>query len=600
MSFVIDQQKKSILSGVVIIVLLWLSWQWFFCRFYVAPDRMAVITAKIGKKLPDGKILAGPKEKGIREEVLSEGRYFFNPIFYTHEIFDVIKINPGQVGIVTSKIGNDLPDGEFLADKEQKGIQKDVLGPGKYRLNPYGYHVDIFTALNIPIGYVGVVTSLSGTKAEQGKFASKGEKGVMKNVLQPGLYYINPKQYKVNVLEIGINQVSLIGGENMPGILQADVVGLSQGDRRMQSAVMSREAQAPAPAVQLYTKSNLQSANQALVGASEQRAISSFDKSKRSVRDDMGAGFSAPMAESLQEASSPVHHLDIDQFVEFPSKDGFHIQIDMTVEFELLPPFIASIYSRYGELTDVVEKIIMPQILSISRLKGSEYKAKDFIMGEGRETFQKDLTKELMKTMEEKEIKIHSALIRNVSVPMQILAPIQAASIAIEENLTNIEKQETAKKRGELNKETMLIKQNSEKVEQETRKIVAEIQATLEKEVAQIGAQTKKEVSDLERQIAIVDADKERKLGTANADVSKMIGNARSEGFHLKVQAFNDPKAYSLYEMATNLPTDMKIAIIHAGTGTLWTDIDTMVGAGDLGGMKILEMGQQGQPAQKK
>ena len=32
-----------------------------------------------------------------------------------------------------------------------------------------------------------------------------------RDVLQPGLYFVNPREYKVDVLEIGVNQVSLLG-----------------------------------------------------------------------------------------------------------------------------------------------------------------------------------------------------------------------------------------------------------------------------------------------------------------------------------------------------------------------------------------------------
>ena len=35
----------SILAVLVVVALIWLLWTWGFCRFYVAPDRMAVITA---------------------------------------------------------------------------------------------------------------------------------------------------------------------------------------------------------------------------------------------------------------------------------------------------------------------------------------------------------------------------------------------------------------------------------------------------------------------------------------------------------------------------------------------------------------------------
>jgi len=51
----------------------------------------------------------------------------------------------------------------------------------------------------------------------------------------------------------------------------------------------------------------------------------------------------------------------------------------------------------------------MPQIASISRNKGSEYRAKDFIVGAGREKFQKDLTQALANTLAQKKLIIHNA-----------------------------------------------------------------------------------------------------------------------------------------------------------------------------------------------
>ena len=111
--------------------------------------------------------------------------------------------------------------------------------------------------------------------------------------------------------------------------------------------------------------------------------------------------------------------------------------MDMTVEFELLPGDLSRIYLVFGDLPKVVEKILLPQILSISRIKGSSYKAQDFIVGDGRETFQNNLRSDLVEAMKEKNIIIHNAIIRNVAIPENILKPIQEASIAVEQNLTN-------------------------------------------------------------------------------------------------------------------------------------------------------------------
>ena len=101
---------------------------------------------------------------------------------------DDVMIRPGQVGIVTCKLGESLPDGEFLVDGDigstrYKGILRKALHPGRYRINPYGYEVKVVKTqkmlsgnqekysgwVEIPTGYVGVVTNLSDNPLLQQK-----------------------------------------------------------------------------------------------------------------------------------------------------------------------------------------------------------------------------------------------------------------------------------------------------------------------------------------------------------------------------------------------------------------------------------------------
>ena len=185
---------------------------WTCCRVYVPAGEMAIVTAKTGRPLPPGRILAEPGEKGVQRVPLAEGRHFLNPINNDWRIVRAMTIPAGSVGVVTSKTGKELAAGEILApDEDSKGVWKRVLGPGTYRLNPEGYDIAVMSAINIPIGYAGVVTSLTGKPAPKGQFAGPGEKGVHEKILQPGLYYVNPRAYQVDVVEVGMNQVSIVG-----------------------------------------------------------------------------------------------------------------------------------------------------------------------------------------------------------------------------------------------------------------------------------------------------------------------------------------------------------------------------------------------------
>jgi hypothetical protein len=570
--------KTSVALGAALVAVcfaVWGAWEWAFCRFYVGPNEMAVITAKSGEPLPPGQILAHKGQRGVQEEVLAEGRHFLNPIEFEHQTLPVTIIPAGKLGIITSKVGKELPEGEFLAAPGEKGIWRRVLGPGKYRLNPVGYKIDIEDAISIPIGYVGVITSLSGQQAPEGEFAKAGEKGVRADILQPGLYYVNPREFKVDVLEVGVNQVSLVGTKGGNVVTKSQIQTNNGAMQQLDRNMLAQQQQKREEYFET-TKSMLSNAPAAPpAGSADTRQQADRDKSR-------GALHAIPETANFM----------LNQVVEFPSRDGFEISLDMTVEFELLPENMAWIFRSYGDLPAAVDKIIMPQILSISRLKGSAYGARDFIIGEGREKFQDDMTEALAKALGEKKIIIHNALIRHVNVPMQILDPIQQASVAQEQDLTNKEKQNTAKKQAELNTELSLIDQRRLEVAQETEKLKAEIKADQIKQVAEIGGETMKSVADIDKQSAAVRAEKTTTLGKAEAEVVRLVEGEKAKGYQMKIKAFGDPVAYNLWTFATSLSDEMKINILHTGPGTLWTDLDK-AGTGNLGGAKLIQESQQ-------
>lgn len=586
----------GLLSVVVCLGLFWVAYQWLFCRFYVGPGEMAVVISKTGESLPPGQILARKGQKGIQEEVLGEGRHFRDVFLYDVEIRKAITIPPGKIGIVTSKVGSDLPPGEFLAEPGQKGIWRRALGPGRYRLNPYGYQVEVVDALSIPIGFAGVVTSLSGKPTASGEFASPGEKGVRADILQPGLYYANPKEFRIDVLEIGINQVSLLGKEG--GAVVTKKAALQP---EASGAVSALQAQAIREQME-RRKDYLEKSR-----VTSEALKASGDKTRVPTVPPVSEGKPAPatvektplmvlprdQARAAVEKPHPaveaaVSGFVLDQFVTFPSRDGFEINLDMTVEFELRPESIAWIFRQFGDLPAVVDKILMPQILSVSRLKGSAYRATDFIVGEGREKFQIDLKDTLAKTLAERQILIHNALIRHVNVPEEILEPIRQSSIAQEQDLTNQEKQNTARKQAQLNTEMSLIQQRGAEVAQQTERIKAVITAEQEKNVAEIAGETLKKVSEIEKSSAEIRAWKVLRLGQANAEVIRKVEGEKAKGLFLKARAFGDPAAFSVWEFANGLSPELTVRIIHAGQGTLWTDLEKAT-LGELGGAAILE-----------
>lgn len=547
---------------------------WTFCRVYVPAGHMAIVTSKTGKELPSGQILAEPGEKGVQRIPLAEGRHFLNPINNDWRIVPVVTVEVGQVAVVTSKSGKELPPGEILAaDALSKGVWKDVLGPGTYRLNPEGYDIKKMDAISIPIGYVGVVTSQTGKPAKPGAFAGAGEKGVMEKVLQPGLYYVNSRAYQIDVVEVGMNQVSIVGKSGTVVLTKGQLINVNGALKELQENTLARQIEKRDD----YVKSNRDS------GILSQREASSLNVAQKANYAPMKANEISDnelVQKRKQVAKQPPKTptqdnvaFGMNQFVQFPSSDGFSILLDMTVEFELLPENISRIFMLYGDLPAVVSKIILPQILSVSRMKGSDYKARDFIDGGGREKFQNEMTAELVRILGEKHILVRNAIVRHVEVPEDILHPIQQASVAKERDLTNKTERETAKKQAELNTENAMVVQLKKETEQETEKITATTAAERNKEVAIIDAQAKLEVAKLDLERAALEAKIIETRGGANVKAKFAVDNEKALGEQRRAKVFKDSATLADLIFAEQLSSQLEIKILHAGEGTLWTDL---------------------------
>ncbi len=151
------------------------------------------------------------------------GRHFYCPIWWERTIVDDVVVQPGQLAVVTSKLGDDLLSGQYLVDGDlgeakSKGILRRTFGPGRYRINSYGYEVNIVKTeqvdagngqtkysgwVHVYPGYVGVVTYLTDN-------AALGRKaGIQNDTLPPGLYPINPREMQIDEISIGYNDEEL-------------------------------------------------------------------------------------------------------------------------------------------------------------------------------------------------------------------------------------------------------------------------------------------------------------------------------------------------------------------------------------------------------
>jgi hypothetical protein len=511
-------------------------WVWVVENTDVPPDKILVLVAKTGKEMPPGQIIANPGQKGVLLEPLGPGRHFINPFLYERQFRNQVVVQGGEVGIVISKSGRELPPGEFLAGPDERGIQREVLLPGTYRLNPYAYEVRVVKMIEIDPGYVGVVTARSGRPA-QSQLAEPGERGVMKTVLQPGLYALNPEAYSVERIEIGYNQITMAHAGKLPA---TQTIGQIVGKDRQATAI----------------------------------------------------GDALPKSEVPSQAGLPVLPA-----VTFPSSDGFQITIDVTLLWQLLPQDAPSVVARYGNIRKIEDNILIPQINSTARIKGSTFGAVDFIVGDKREEFQRAFQETIEITLVEKKLQVDLALVQDTLVPDNISGPIQDSRIAAEWNITNVEKTKTEAKKGELDENVGKIRQTEQVVEYETQRLEGNIKAEQEKQVNETAAQTRLLVADLARQTAAIRADIKRKLGGAEAKVVEMKGKSEGDGYKMLVQAAGGPSDYTAYQFAKQLPEKIRLSLIYAGPGTFWTDLEK---SGNLVPLGVLKQLEQTEPSAKK
>ena len=538
------QRIKAILPGLCVLVVLlyggWFVWKWGITRVYVGPNAALVVISKYGQALPQDLVVI-PKDKyrqykGVQEEVRGPGRYFINPAFYDTQEIPLLTIPAGdpkrwnwtptgeltvpesapQVGLVTSKQGQTAAPGHEVVEAGFKGIQRQVLTPGTYKINPYLYEVQLVPAVMIPPGSVGVVTRLFGDRGDMvsapltespaspsapgapppaavpalhgaGRLVmGEQHRGILRDVLQPGIYYLNPRLYKVSLMPIGYDAISLEHPHNPVRFYSFDGY-LVEADF---TVVWGRS---PADAPNIIAN----------IGDIERVRQNVLEPAMKAACQNEGAKYTAK------------------ELIQGATRSKF--QDDLAASLE----------------QQVASRNIHVLLALIRHIAIKDPSGKD----------------------------------------TGLMATIQRANIEIENQFTNKQKTATEKKKGELEQAARLVDVEREKVAADTKVQVANLLAESKKTAAEIDARRELNVAAIELQIATLEAQREQILGRAAAQVERLKNEAEARGAQLLVEAFGSPQSYNLYTFARNFqPTDLRL--IFAGPGTLWTDLKTFEQAG--------------------
>lgn len=499
---------------VLIVVVGWEAFEWTVNRVYVAEGESAYLRYKGplifgSRKMATSGQFAQEGEIGVREKMLGTGRHFYCPIWWEVKIVKDKVVKPGEVGIVTSKLGENLPLGHILVEGElgqtkHRGILRKVFGPGRYRVHPYAYDFEVKSTVEtttggqskhsgwvvIPTGYVGVVTNLTDNEL------TKAKAGIQEEVLQPGLYLLNPKEQMVDIVLVGYYEKSIATS------LEVDRSGRLKLD------------------------------------ASGEPMIAT---------DDSG--------------------------ISFPSKDSFTVHIDFTAIWGVMPDQAANVIRNFGTLDAVETKIIVPQIESICRNQGSNFGAAELLTGDTREKFQTATAQAFQVALKDKHITLLNGLVRYIYIPRQVREPIQKANLANELKLTSEQKELTAKTEGSLREAEQNVELATATVKVETEKMVAKVKADGDKTAAETKGETAKIIAEIDRKTAELESEAEITLAEAKGKSQQLLEQAKAGKFKLAVAAFGSGEAYNQWVFASGLPENIQLNLLYAGQGTFWTDL---------------------------
>ncbi|MGE0708740.1 MAG: SPFH domain-containing protein [Planctomycetota bacterium] len=488
----------GLLLAAVLAIPAYSFFYWFFCRIEVPPQHVCVLIKKTGDDLPPEHVIARhPNEKGIQLEVLLPGRHFRNPFFWDWQLRPYHSVPSGSVGVKVRLFGDrpDLSQNLLVpADQQLKGIVAEVLKPGDYPLNPYAYSVQNHPAIEVHAGHVGVVCNRVGAtpKTKNTYLVEEGERGVWKQPLRQGAHYLNPYQYQV------------------------------------------------------------------------------FEVDVRSQRLE----FAAPAGDERNENDGATA-------VRFPSSDGFLIEVHLTVEWSIQAERAPEVLVRIGTgdpttlARQILDKTLVPALRGVSRIQGSKYPAGNYISGELRRVFQESIFTALKATCGEQGIVIHSVLVNDIVPPQDIAAPIRAREVAKEEKRRNEVQLKQAIAEQSLAKQSELVKQETARVEAETETQKRVIAAKNAQTVALIEQEKLLTVANADLLAAKLQAEAIKARGEAQAAVIVAQNEAAAKALAASVAAFNNPGAFASYVFAQRMAPSVESVFADPGGpfGQLFRDL---------------------------
>jgi regulator of protease activity HflC (stomatin/prohibitin superfamily) len=403
-----------------------------------------------------------------------------------------IEPSNGQVAVLIKKTGKNLPPETIIAPgTEYKGVQLAMLPEGRYFRNPWTWDWKYFRAMDIPAGKFGVLVRKFGKDLPAGEIVARDDsyKGIVKNVLGTGRHRINPYAYDLKLYNditikpgfVGV--VTRLIGEDIFSNKASSSTGtgflVGEGFKGVTDGILKERTHRLNPFLYSVSIVNVQSQRFELSGVDA---------------------------------------------ITFLTQDGFTVQAEGTLEFNLQLDKVALLSHEVGDMDDILQKIILPSARGFSRIEGSKKVATEFIAGESRQAFQNSLESYLKRICAPWGISLNSVLIRDIFAPQEVASIIRARELAVQEAKKIDQQIVQAKSLAELGRQKSLAERNSKVVAAQTERIQRKIAAEQNRAEVTIAAETRLKVAATDLKAA--EAESASRL--AKAEANRKVVEART------------------------------------------------------------------------
>jgi uncharacterized membrane protein YqiK len=533
---------SPLIIGIVAALVLWRP---LFGVVSIPQNNVGLVNKKFvlfgkNKALPDGQIIALNGEAGIQADALAPGLYFgYFPWQYKVTRVDFVVIPDGKVGIVEASGGNPIPAGRvlaknvacdsfqnaraFLSGGGERGPQITAAPPGTYRINPALFKVTPASAMSIPQGKVGVVTTKEGAPLPTGEIAGKetqghlgfqngqafidngGFKGLQEQVLLAGTYYLNPNFVSVELVDMTPVPIGNVGvviayvgdkGENIAGeqFKQGNIV--ERGNKGVWNVPLDPGKYAINPythAVKLVPTTNI--------------------------------------VLNWAEAKSEAHHLDDNlSFITVRSSDGFTFNLDVQQIIHIARDNASKVIARFGDMINLVTQVLEPLIGNYFRNSSQKSDVIEFLRN--REERQHDATAHIKAALDLYDVQAVDTLIGDITPPPELMKTLTDRKVAEQQQITYAQQETAQTARAKLTEQQALADTKGQVVQAQRSVEIADLNAQATVKTADGAAKSRVLAADGEAKakIALADGDAQAAVLTATAKAKSLTLTGDAQG----------------------------------------------------------------------